>query len=216
MNLLNLNIKSLFDWKAIILIIALLFMISMQCNQNDVSSDDTIIINKKKYQVKKQSRDTTYIPKGTIEYKPGAEIYTTILEYDTIPKYIQVDTAAILKDYFSKVLSIDTLNLSDSMGYVIIKDTITQNRILGRTYTADINQMVIYDTNWIAELPKAEWYFGTAMSISKDRLPNQLGISALYKNKKNNIYTIGLGLQNGNNVTPYVSAAAYWKIKFTK
>ena len=216
MSSLNFNFKSLFDWKSILLLIALIIIITMQCNDVTSTSNKILTIDKKKYEIKKKSIDTLYIPKQSIYYTSGSDIYTIVIEYDTIFGIELVDTAAILKDYFSKVLSIDTLNLKDSLGYIVIRDTITQNRILGRDYISNINKMVIRDTTWLSELKTPILYAGINAGVSNTHLPNQFGLSLLYQTPKNLIYGIGVGLQNGNVVTPYIHGSLHWKLKFKK
>jgi len=54
----------------------------------------------------------------------------------TIP--VNVDTAGIIRDYYSRLVYDDTLKLPDNIGYVSTRDTIFNNRISGRTYDYNI------------------------------------------------------------------------------
>jgi hypothetical protein len=38
----------------------------------------------------------------------------------------------------------------------------------------------------------------------------------MYQTPKNKIFGLGVGLQNGSTITPYVNGSVYWKIKLKK
>jgi hypothetical protein len=211
---LNINFKSLFDWKGILLIIFILFITFMQCNQKNDSSKDIITIDKKKYQIQKKSSKISIKQNSFVFHRSERDIYTYISDYDTI--YTDVDTNAILKDYFAKVVSIDTLKLNDSLGYITILDTISKNRIQYRTYFANVNQKEIHDTIWIDPIPKPNLYFGINGGFTKNQLPNTIGVSLLYQSPNNVMYGLGVGLQNGAIISPYINGTVYWKIKLKK
>jgi len=54
-----------------------------------------------------------------------------------VQKVLEVDTLEILKDYFEKYVYLDTIPI-DTLGYVTIIDTLSQNRILYRKPTINI------------------------------------------------------------------------------
>jgi hypothetical protein len=211
---LNFNFKSLLDWRGVLLIIFVLFLAITQCNQNNIGEGDIVKIDNVKYQIKKKSVDTVYKPVEIIEHRSKEQIYTFIHNYDIIP--VDVDTAEILKDYFAKVVSIDTLKLNDSLGYVVVTDTVYKNRIDYRTYYGNINQKIIYDTTWLTPIPTPNLYFGVTAGLTKNQLPNTIGVSMLYQTPKEKIYGLGVGLQNGSVLYPYINGSIYWKIKFKK
>lgn len=135
--------------------------------------------------------DTFFIEgKDSIVYKPGI---TTIIPGKT--EYKDVDTTAILKDYFSKIVYNDTIRL-DIMGYVLIKDTISQNRIVSRTTVKDYRIPVIKETitNNITPSPKTQLYGGFDILGNKKEPINYFGGSLTLKTKKDQLYNIGLGL----------------------
>lgn len=213
---LNINIKSLLDWKAVLLIIFILVILFTQCNQSNSNSKDTIVIDKKRYEVKKKSTGVTYKPHTFTEYRSTNDVYTFIVDYDTSIQYKDVDTAAILRDYFAKVVVIDTLKLKDSLGYIAITDTLSKNRLEWRTYVASINQKIINDTIWISPKDVGALYFGINGGFTKNQLPGTIGISLVYNTPKSRMYGIGIGLQNGPTIAPYVNGSFYWKLKLKK
>ena len=106
----------------------------------------TIRIEGKKYEIIKYEIDTVDIVKTKVVTKKGEDIYhETIVEKEVFIPAI-IDTAALLKDYYSKVLYKDVLVLPDSLGTVSIIDTISQNKILGRTFNANVKQRTIKET----------------------------------------------------------------------
>ncbi len=103
----------------------------------------TIRIEGKKYEVIKHEIDTVDIVKTKVVTKKGEDIYhETIVEKEVLIPAV-IDTAALLKDYYSKVLYKDVLVLPDSLGTVAVTDTISQNKILGRTFNASVKQRTI-------------------------------------------------------------------------
>jgi len=182
----------------------------------------TVRIDGKKYEVIKHDIDTFEVVKTKIVTKKGSDIYhETIIEKEVVIPAI-VDTQALLKDYYSKVLYKDVLVLPDSLGTVSVTDTISQNKILGRTFDAKVKERTIKETLIVKELPKTQVYYGLTGGFNKADVVSNIGAGLLIKTKKDKIYQVGVGVANrvtdGTNGTlsPYVGAGVYWKIKFKK
>lgn len=182
----------------------------------------TIRIEGKKYEIIKHDIDTVDIIKTKIVTKKGEDIYhETIVEKEVIIPAI-IDTLALLKDYYSKVLYKDVLVLPDSLGTVAVTDTISQNRILGRTFNANVKQRTIKETTIVKELPKTKVFYGLEGGFNKADFVSSVGAGVLINTKKDKIYQLGLGVTNqttdGTNggFTPYVRGGVYWKIKLKK
>ena len=182
----------------------------------------TVRIDGKKYEVIKHDIDTFEVVKTKIVTKKGSDIYhETIIEKEVVIPAI-VDTQALLKDYYSKVLYKDVLVLPDSLGTVSVTDTISQNKILGRTFDAKVKERTIKETMIVKELPKTQVYYGLTGGFNKADVVSNIGAGLLIKTKKDKIYQVGVGVANrvtdGTNGTlsPYVGAGVYWKIKFKK
>lgn len=135
--------------------------------------------------------DTTWLKReDSIVYKPGVKII--------IPgkiEYKDVDTTLILKDYFSKIVSEDTIWI-DTLGYVLIRDTISQNRIQDRTKILKFEIPVITKTitNNITPLPKSSLYIGFDIMGNKQEPINYFGAALTLKTKKDQLYNGGVGL----------------------
>ena len=182
----------------------------------------TIRIEGKKYEVIKHEIDTVDVIKTKVVTKKGDDIYhETIVEKEVLIPAV-IDTAALLKDYYSKVLYKDVLVLPDSLGTVAVTDTISQNKILGRTFNANVKQRTIKETMIVKELPKTKVFYGLEGGFNKADFVSSVGAGVLINTKKDKIYQLGLGVDNrttdGTNGTfsPYVRGGVYWKIKLRK
>jgi hypothetical protein len=127
-----------------------------------------------------------------------------------------------LHDYLAKVVYKDTLKLDEGLGTIALTDTITKNRILGRTWDAKIKQREIKETLIVKELPKTQVYYGFNGGFNKTDVVSNIGAGIIVKTKKDKIYQLGAGVANrvvdGTNgsLSPYIGAGVYWKIKLKK
>ena len=214
--------KKLLNFKNIAIAALIIFVLLELWNPGGIMPGKTIRIEGKKYEVIKHEIDTVDIVKTKVVTKKGDDIYhETIVEKEVfIPAVI--DTAALLKDYYSKVLYKDVLVLPDSLGTVAVTDTISQNKILGRTFNANVKQRTIKETTIVKELPKTKVFYGLEGGFNKADFVSSVGAGVLINTKKDKIYQLGLGVDNrtidGTNGTfsPYVRGGVYWKIKLKK
>jgi hypothetical protein len=214
--------KKLLNFKNIAIVALILFILLQWFNPGGVMPGKKVYIEGKAYEVIKHDIDTIDIVKTKVVTKKGEDIYhETIVEKEVIIPTI-VDTAALLKDFFAKNIYKDTLQLPDSLGTVALLDTITQNKILGRTFNANVKQRTIKETLIVKELPKTQVYYGLTGGFNKEDVVSNVGAGLLIKTKKDKIYNLGIGVANrvsdGTNGTlsPYIGGGVYWKIKFKK
>lgn len=146
---------------------------------------DTVIIEK-----------TQYIPKWRTKV-------TTV--HDTI--LAKVDTAFILKDYYSTYAYTDTLNL-DSLGSIVINDTISKNSILFRDVQPNIFIPTITVTN-TSYIYQREFFGGISVGSSPTAIQNLNG-EILFVNKKRQAYGFGIGVNN--EFAPIYTGRLYWKL----
>ena len=137
-----------------------------------------------------------YVPKWKTKIK---------IIHDTIPS--DVDTLSILKDYYTKYFYTDTLNL-DSLGSIIINDTISRNSILFRNVQPNILIPTITITN-TSYLYQREFFGGVSLGVSPTAIQNING-EILFVNKKRQAYGFGIGLNN--EFAPIYTGRLYWKI----
>ena len=214
--------KKLLNFKNIAIAALIIFVLLQWFNPGDILPGKKVFIAGKAYEVIKHEIDTVDIVKTKVVTKKGEDIYhETIVEKEVIIPAV-IDTAALLKDYYSKVLYKDVLVLPDSLGTVAVTDTISQNRILGRTFNANVKQRTIKETTIVKELPKTKVFYGLEGGFNKADFVSSVGAGVLINTKKDKIYQLGVGVDNrttdGTNGTfsPYLRGGVYWKIKFKK
>ena len=214
--------KKLLNLKNIAIAVLVVIVLLEYFNPGGKMPGRTVRIDGKKYEVIKHDIDTFEVVKTKVVTKKGADIYhETIVEKEVVIPAI-VDTAALLKDFFAKNVYKDTLRLPDSLGMVAVTDTITQNKILGRTFNASVKQREIKETLIVKELPKTQVYYGFNGGFNKADVVSNVGAGVIVKTKKDKIYQLGAGVANrtvdGTNgsLSPYIGAGVYWKIKFKK
>ena len=203
------------DLQSIIIILLVLVILTMKmCSPKTPSKPGEVVtVDGKKYEVIKIITDTQYIPQITKIYKPGETITKDTIIYVKVP--LNVDTNEILKDYHSKVVYLDTIKFKDSLGYVSLIDTIYKNSILGRNWYANINQKIIKDSIFLKEMPKRQLFVGPNMGYDKIYGFNYLGGTAIYKDKKDRLYSLGAGT-NSTTKSTMIQGGVYIKIKINK
>lgn len=186
------NIQTLF-----IIVLLAIILLMHTCNKSKEPTEPKVIT---KVDIKYDTVETiteTYIPKWK------TKIVTKI---DTFLE--SVDTLSILKDYHTKYYYSDTFKV-DTVGYAVINDTITQNKILSRNIKTNIIIPTITITKKIY-LNEDEFYLGVGLQGKTDQL-NYLGGELLWKSKNKQAYGFGVGINQ--NFQPILSGRMYWKIK---
>ena len=212
-----------------IIIISLVVIIALQrgCG-TDYGDKEIVKVDGKDYELIKQETDTIYIEKEVqvTKYVPKYITKEVIKEVE-IPA--NVDSLAIIKDYFSKVTVTDTLNLdydfpkevtdslgnkpASSLGYGILTDIISQNRIESREIDWFFKIPTVYNTTIVKELPKTEFYYGFGVGVDQTNGFGNLSLNGLVKTKKKQIYGLNLGLSNqAGQYKPFIGTSFYWKI----
>ena len=214
--------KKLLNLKNIAIALLVAIVLFQQCGGNKKGTGEIVKVDGKKYELIKHEIDTVEVVKTKVVTKKGEDIYhETIVEKEVIIPAV-IDTAALLKDYYSKVLYKDVLVLPDSLGTVAVTDTISQNKILGRTFNASVKQRTIKETTIVKELPKTKIFYGLEGGFNKADFVSSVGAGVLINTKKDKIYQLGLGVNNqttdgiNGGFTPYVRGGVYWKIKLKK
>ena len=156
----------------ILLLLAIYFMGKKQVNTVTKTTIDTVI-NHKQF--------TKFTKGDKIPYK--------IL--DTIYKQ-NYDTTYIVKDYNQAKEFTDSIR-QDSNLYVI-KDTISQNRIIGRSFKAKIQEKTITITNNIQAKPKSALYIGFRSDLRQDMSRVEHNISLSFKTRQRGLFSVGYGM----------------------
>jgi hypothetical protein len=189
---------------AIIAILVYILLHLKGCFGESDQQKKNISIGGKDYEVIKEERDTFYKTDTQIFYRRAGEIPHDIDPPVEIPA--DIDTQLILKDYYSRVFYRDTISLNDSLGYFIILDTITENRILSRKFESRVNIPTIKETIYLKEINR-DFYIGPSVQVG--RMPS-IGADFHIKTKKDVL--IGLGLGINLEASPYARGSISWKI----
>lgn len=215
--------NKLLNFKNIAIVALIVYVLLQWFNPGGVMPGGrTIRIDGKKYEIIKHDIDTLEVVKTKVVTKKGEDIYhETIVEKEVLIPAV-IDTAALLKDYYSKVLYKDVLVLPDSLGTIAITDTISQNKILGRTFNASVKERTIKETMIVKEPAKMQLYYGLNGGFNKADLVSAVGAGLILKTKKDKIYQFTLGVNNRTtdgttgSFSPYIGFGTYWKIKVKK
>lgn len=154
--------------------------------------------------------DTVWTEKTIIKrvYTPGETV--------TIPgppTYKDIDTTAILQDFFAKRIYEDTIKF-DTLGYVLVKDTISQNKIISRETSGKYYYPVVNKETTTIIPPKSvnQLYVGFNIQGSKQEPINYFGPDFTLKTKKDRIYELGIGYDPYRN-QGVGKFGTKWKIK---
>jgi hypothetical protein len=157
--------------------------------------------------------DTIPIP----EYIQGEDIYHDTTIY--VPTLVQVDTMEILKNFYAKIIKLDTIKLNNNQGFVYLSDSISQNQIVSRTWSATLKPKIVREQAPLPPPIRNQVFFGIDGSWSQKDWVNSLGMGVILKTKKDQLYHIGVGVANrtidgtSGEFTPYLNGGVYWKIK---
>jgi len=173
---------------AVLLVVVILFLIT-----NPTYKSSVIV-----------KTDTLYQQKTFTKYKKGSDIYSYIIKTDSV--FIPVhDTIKIVSDYSRVYSYLDTIRL-DTNNVVFIQDTITQNRIIGRGFSANLSEKTIIETNTITPKPKNALYLGVLADLRQDKSLQGVGIGLMLKVKDRAL--IGVGFDSNN----FIRTSFYFKL----
>ena len=215
-------------WREIIILLLLGIILFLRGCGEDYGDKTLVEVDGEQYELLESKTDTIYVEKEVkvTKYVPKYITKEVIKEVE-IP--VDVDSLAIIKDYFSKITVKDTLSLaydfppvvtdslgnkpSGDLGFGILTDVISQNRIESREIDWYFKIPTVYNTTIVKELPKNEFYIGFGTGIDQTNGLNNLSGNVLFKNKKQNIYGLNIGISNQlGEYKPFVGGSMYWKL----
>lgn len=133
--------------------------------------------------------DTVLTTKTFTKFTKGDKIPFKIL--DTIYKK-SYDTTYIIKDYQQVKEFTDSIRQDSNL--FVIKDTISQNRIIGRSFQAKIQEKTITITNNITNKPRPALYLGFRSDISQDYTKVNHNINLSFKTRQKGLFSVGYGM----------------------
>ena len=193
-----------FTWERIqsivIVILVIVILLMSQCNGGEVITEPKIITRTTTVWDTVEVEKEVYVPKWRTK---------VVTKYDTVEVLIpqDVDTLSILKDYYSQYVYLDTINL-DTLGFITIRDTVTENKIMNRYPDIQINvptkiiERDIYINN-------REFYAGIGARTNGNHI-SWMGLEGVFRNKQGNTFVLGVGTDDENKLS--VGGGVHWKI----
>ena len=205
------------DLKVILILVLLGVILLTQikgCKTNGKPGDTLIDIDTVYKEVKVE------VPKYVPKWRTKVEEVEVQVE---VEKLLSVDTTEILKDYFAKYKTVDTLNLpypdsiKKTFGYGIVTDIVTKNQIIERSVSWNYKIPEITKTILIYPPPVNQVYVGVSSGFNKQNFIDNVAGGLILKTKNDMVYQASIGLANhGGAVAPFVGGGIYWKIRLKK
>ena len=165
------------------------------------------------------------VVRDTVWQKKDSVIYTSPKVVQTIPvkiiseKYLPdpnydklvLQYQELVKLHLAKNIQKDSVKI-DSIGFVKVIDTVQNNIVQNRKWEYNIKYPIIKET--IIEPPKKinQLYIGGGLQGNQYNIINSINGGILYKNKKDQLYGLSVGVNTNGQIVYGVSS--YWKIKF--
>ena len=165
------------------------------------------------------------VVRDTVWQKKDSVIYTSPKVVQTIPvkiiseKYLPdpnydklvLQYQELVKLHLAKNIQKDSVQI-DSIGFVKVTDTVQNNIVQNRKWEYNLKYPIIKET--IIQPPKKvnQLYIGGGLQGNQYNIINSINGGILYKNKKDQIYGLSVGINTNGQVVYGVSS--YWKIKF--
>lgn len=192
----------------IIFVLTILGVISYMWFENTNKDKELIVVNGKVYELLSREVEVVEVERIVTEYKEGKTIFVEVEVPVEVFIPTEIDTMEVLQDYYSTRVYTDTLKV-DSLGYIAIRDTVSQNKIIGRWYDAHINERTIKETITVKDLPKTQIWMGF---ISSSNVAVAGNLSVITKKQKHIGVDVGLYLDD-DKLHPYVGVRYLWRIK---
>lgn len=221
------------DFKTLVIIGLCVFLLLRNCSSSSNEPGEMVNIDGKEYELLKQTIDTIIVERE-VKVPIYVPKYIEKVVTETVEIPMNVDSLAIIKEYFSKYQIKDTLNLTydfpngltdslgkkpnPSLGYGIVTDIISQNKIQSRDVEWYFKIPTIYNTTIVKEPAKTQLYYGFNLGGSKEDIFSNASGGLILKSKKDRLYQLNVGVQNNPNIgmSPYFGGGMYWKINLNK
>jgi hypothetical protein len=190
-----------------ILLVAIVFVLWLLFFKDSTYIDKAHPTKLGNYKKVAEIHDTVYQQKTITKYKQGKDIQSYIILTDTEKVYIH-DTIKVLNDYYALRAYNDTI-YQDSNNFVIT-DTISQNKILSRSFKANLAEKTIITKQLYVEKPKNTLYWGFRGEFRPSNGLQVLSPSLMLNAKNKALIGLSLDLYRNNNIG--YSGSLYFKI----
>jgi hypothetical protein len=193
-----------------IITILVIVVVLQRCERNAITSQEIIV---KRDTVWKKVTDTIVTkPKlvKTIVGKPEIKI-----KYVADPNYdrLVIQYNGLVDKYIEQNIQTDSI-LIDSIGYINITDTISENLIIGRKTSYSFKYPEITNTITLPYKAKTQVYFGGGVQAVPNTARTAINAGLLLKTNKDKIFNIYVGMDTHRDYQ--VGIQTYWKIKLKK
>lgn len=196
-------IKRITTLSTILLLIAALSFVWIQKENKD---KELILVNGKVYELLSREVEVVEVEKIITQFKEGKSIYVEVPVQVYVPT--EVDTREVLKDYYSTRVYSDTITVED-LGYVSIVDSISQNKIVSRSFQANLIERTVTETITVKELPKFQIWTGLVATTNM-----QMGASLGITTKRRTHLGLDVGVYVEEALlTPYLGVRYLWQIR---
>ena len=165
------------------------------------------------------------IVRDTVWQKKDSVIYTSPKVVQTIPlkiiseKYLPdpnydklvLQYQELVKLHLAKNIQKDSVQI-DSIGFVKVTDTVQNNIVQNRKWEYNIKYPIIKETIIQPSKKINQLYIGGGLQGNQYNIINSINGGILYKNKKDQLYGLSIGVNTNGQVVYGLSS--YWKIKF--
>ena len=189
-----------------ILILAVIIVLQRSNSSPDII-EKPIVVRDTVWQKKDSVIYTSPKVVQTIPVKIVSEKYLPDPNYDKLVLQYQ----ELVKLHLAKNIQKDSVQI-DSIGFVKVTDTVQNNIVQNRKWEYNIKYPIIKET--IIEPPKKinQLYIGGGLQGNQYNIINSINGGILYKNKKDQLYGLSIGVNTNGQVVYGLSS--YWKIKF--
>ena len=164
------------------------------------------------------TRDTVWVQKNSTIISNPEVVRTVTVPIDRWETEYLPDTnyTKLVKQYtdlaekfLASNIYRDSLHI-DSLGYVLVKDTVAKNMLIGRTFSYNLSYPIIKETIKVPEKKRNQFYLGGYIQGNQTGLDG-IGANLLFKDKKDKMFGVSAGLNTSGQIIYGVSS--FWKIK---
>ena len=188
-----------------ILILAVIIVFQRSNSSPDIIEKPTIV------------RDTVWQKKDSVIYTSPKVVQTIPIKvvsekYLPDPNYekLVLQYQELVKLHLAKNIQKDSVQI-DSIGFVKVTDTVQNNVVQNRKWEYNIKYPIIKETIIEPSKKVNQLYIGGGLQGNQYNMINSINGGLLYKNKKDQLYGLSIGVNTNGQVVYGLSS--YWKIK---
>lgn len=191
----------------VVIVLAVIILLQRCDNNKSISPQEPKII-----------RDTIWNTKDSVIYSSPKVIKTIPVkviskEYLPDPNYekLVAQYQELVQKYLAKNIQKDSIKI-DSIGFVKVTDTVQNNIVQNRKWEYNLKYPTIKETIIMPPKQVNQLYLGGGIKGNQTSLVNSLDLGLLYKNKKDQVYGVSVGVNTNGQIIYGIQS--YWKIKF--